>query len=444
MINNIIGKKIGDISLDSVKKYIEESGEPTPIVKERLDSIEQAMGLKLPGKPDEIWRRVDFGGLRLKDYNIAEPEIKVGYLCEKHAKKEDFYAKSIEETIKERPELIDEFYRKLDEAKSIHEKNKDTVYTSDEDNTVFLAWSHSLFNGGIFVHVPKFKELKNTMKITVTVNEEGTVVIPSIFILMEEGSRANIVVEYHSACKKEALSLGMIRGVLSDGANLNILSYQDFDISTLSFQDRCFSLFNDSHLSYDFIQTGSKKSVTQHQHMLVGKGAEINMNGIVRASEDQFVGNKLGIHHYSPNTNSDFKSKSIIKDTSKVIFVGNIKMPQIAQKCDGRQSANNLLLGDKSEAEVIPRLEIIADEVRCSHGATVGSIDKESLFYLKSRGINPEEAENMIIKSYYQDILNNMATLKGQCCVYEYVTERLSKELDFEFDAFSDSVSEDC
>jgi Fe-S cluster assembly protein SufD len=185
----------------------------------------------------------------------------------------------------------------------------------------------------------------------------------------------------------------------------------------------------DANLKFNFIQTGGKNSMWHHKHSLLSKGARVNINGLIRTEAQQFIGNKVGIYHYSPNTDSEFKAKSVLQDSSRVMFLGNIKMPKIAQMCNGHQSSDNLLLGDRSKAEMIPQLEIIADDVKCSHGATVGSIDKDKLFYLKTRGIPEKEAVNMIVKGYYQDILDKMELLKRHNSLYEYVIQKLSGKL---------------
>ncbi len=442
MINNITQeKKINDIQFDNIEKVFKDSKEPEAIVRQRIKHVSQAKEMKFPGKPDEAWRKFDLADVNFKNYAGSLPKITFELMCEKNTKKspeeEKIYLNTIEEATKERPELFEAFYGKIEESESTELKNKDTVYTSDIDSTLFLALSESLFNTGAFIYVPKFVETKQPVKVTITIDKDNSFIIPQVLVYLEEGSSVDLLVEYYSDSNHNALALGMIKGVLGKGSRLNILNYQSFGKNTVSLQDRYFTLGKDAVLSYDFIQTGSKKSMTQHKHILTDQGAETNTNGVVRASEDQIIGNKVEIHHFSPKTFSDLKLKSVLRDKSRVVFVGNIKMPEIAQKCNGYQSAKNLILGEESRAEVIPRLEIIADDVKCSHGATVGSIDKEELFYLSARGIDQETAESLIVKSYYQDILNNMVLLKKYRCVYEYITERLAEISNFTFDSFS-------
>jgi Fe-S cluster assembly protein SufD len=210
---------------------------------------------------------------------------------------------------------------------------------------------------------------------------------------------------------------------------VKFLNSQHFGEHTSSYHTEIFTLDDNSHLEYDIISTGSKSSMWDSSFNLVGNGAEVNANGLIITQNKQFIGNKMSIYHNASKTNSNLSMKSILKDKSKTLFVGSIKIPRDSQKCNGYQKCDNLILGDKARADVIPRLEIIADDVKCSHGATVGSIDAEKLFYLTSRGLSKEKAENFIIKSFYNDVLGKMSILNKERYLKKDILSKLKEEL---------------
>ncbi len=436
MIDSIIeGKKIKDLAYNRMAESIKALNEPELLKENRLSYLEQAMLLELPGKPDEAWRRTNLSELDLKEYSVGKPKITI-----KNPNRQQDLAgkgvivKPIDEVIKGQPDILHKYYQRMKQIRKRIEENKDPVYSSEIDETVFLALSEALFNCGVFVKVPQFVILDNPITITVETEGEGKVFLPKIYFHMEAGSQADVLIEYISHDDKPALSLGMGKGILEEGSNLEVLTYQDFNQEVMSFHNKFFALEKDANLNFNFIQTGGKNSMWHHKHALLNKGARVNVNGLIRTEDHQFIGNKVGIYHYSPKTDSIFKAKSVLQDSSRVMFLGNIKMPKIAQMCNGHQSSDNLLLGDRSKAEMIPQLEIIADDVKCSHGATVGSIDKDKLFYLKTRGIPEIDAVNMIVKGYYQDILDKMEMLKRHNSLYEHVIQKLSRKLGIEFD----------
>jgi Fe-S cluster assembly protein SufD len=439
MINRVIeGKRIGELEYNRLAKEISTLDEPKTLQENRMRYLEQAMLLELPGKPDEAWRRINLSQLDMKQYTVVKPKISItNPNHQQELAGKGVIVKTIDELIKEKPDVINKFYQRMKQVRRRIEDNRDPVYSGEIDETLFFALSEALFNCGVFVKVPQFVTLDKPITITIETEGDKGIILPQIYFHMEEGSKADVLVEYASKDEKAGLSVGMSKGILEEGSNLDVLTNQNFNQQSMGFHNKFFVMEKDARLNHGFIQTGGKTSMCEHKHTLLGKGAEVYINGLIRSEAEQFIGNKVTIRHYSPNTDSEFKAKSVLQDSSRVLFLGNIKMPKLAQRCNGHQSSDNLLLGERSKVEAIPQLEIIADDVKCSHGATVGSIDKDKLFYLETRGITEDEAVNMIVKGYYQDILDKMEILKKHDSLYEHVTRELSGKLGIEFDNMS-------
>jgi Fe-S cluster assembly protein SufD len=439
MINRVIeGKRISELNYNILAKEISTLDEPKSLQESRMDNLEQAMLFEMPGKPDEAWRRINLSQIDMKQYTVVKPKISIqNPNHQQELAGKGVIAKTLDELIKEQPDVLDRFYQRMKQVRRRIEENRDPVYSSETDQTLFFALSEALFNCGVFVKVPQFVILDKPITITIEVEGGKGIILPQIYFHMEEGSRADLMIEYRSKDEEAGLSVGMSKGILEEGSNLDVLTYQDFNQQSMAFHNKFFVMEKDARLNHNFIQTGGKTSMCEHKHTLLGKGAKVNVNGLIRSEAEQFIGNKVTIRHYSPKTDSEFKAKSVLQDSSRVLFIGNIKMPKLAQQCNGHQSSDNLLLGERSKVETIPQLEIIADDVKCSHGATVGSVDMDKLFYLETRGITEDEGVNMIVKGYYQDILDKMDILKRHDSLYEYVTRELSGKLGIEFDDIS-------
>ncbi|MBI4137463.1 SufD family Fe-S cluster assembly protein [Candidatus Roizmanbacteria bacterium] len=141
---------------------------------------------------------------------------------------------------------------------------------------------------------------------------------------------------------------------------------------------------------------------------LIGEGAEANIVGIIQGRGDEKFTIRTHQLHKAPNTTSDLLLKSVLRDESQIDYKGVIKIVKGAQKSNAYQRNENLLLSEKTHVESKPELEIEADDVRCTHGATMGMIDEEQLFYLMSRGLNKIESEDFIVEGFVQDVKKRM------------------------------------
>jgi Fe-S cluster assembly protein SufD len=164
----------------------------------------------------------------------------------------------------------------------------------------------------------------------------------------------------------------------------------------------------DGRIQWTIGALGSKLSKVNQHVALVGPGAEAQVNGVMFTEGRQHINYHTLQHHEAPSCKSDLLYKGALQDQSRVVWRGMIKVDQGAQKTDGYQRNDNLMLSDHARADSIPGLEIEADDVRCTHGATTGRVDDETIFYLRSRGLTRKEATRMIVSGFFQQVFDRI------------------------------------
>ena len=153
---------------------------------------------------------------------------------------------------------------------------------------------------------------------------------------------------------------------------------------------------------------GSRKGKTRIQNDLAGQGATSRVTGAYFADGEQHLDFDTFQEHIAPNTTSDFAFKGALRDEATTVWRGMIRVEREAQKTNAYQENRNLLLSERAHADSIPGLEILANDVRCTHGATLGQVDRDQLFYLMSRGLSRSEAERLIVRGFFQDVLDRI------------------------------------
>ena len=179
-------------------------------------------------------------------------------------------------------------------------------------------------------------------------------------------------------------------------------------MSTWHFANHHARVERDAELDWVAGGFGSKRGKTRIQNDLAGQGATSRVTGAYFADGDQHLDYDTFQEHMAPNTTSDFAFKGALRDEATAVWRGMIRVEKEAQKTNAYQENRNLMLCEKAHADSIPGLEILANDVRCTHGATLGQVDREQLFYLMSRGLSRAEAERIIVRGFFQDILDRI------------------------------------
>ena len=166
-------------------------------------------------------------------------------------------------------------------------------------------------------------------------------------------------------------------------------------------------LLNDASLSIHLVSTGGLFSRSRMDIDLVGNGSNFNIDGVYFGEEKQVHDNRVFVNHLAKNTSSNMITKGVLGDESSSIFTGTIHIAEGAEKTDSHQQNRNILLSEKATAQSVPNLEILCDDVICSHGSSVGPIDKKLYHYVMSRGIDKEAAEKLLIKGFFNEVIND-------------------------------------
>ena len=230
-----------------------------------------------------------------------------------------------------------------------------------------------------------------------------------LLVVAEAGSRFTLIEEYASARPDVAgYSNAVVELFVEERAKLEYVSLQNLSKQTWHFASHHARVERDAELDWVAGGFGSKKGKTRIQNDLAGPGAVSRVTGAYFADAEQHLDYDTFQEHMAPNTESDFKFKGALRDEASTVWRGMIRVERDAQKTNAYQENRNLLLSKSAHADSIPGLEILANDVRCTHGATLGQVDREQLFYLMARGLPRAEAERLIVRGFFQDVLDRI------------------------------------
>ncbi len=228
-------------------------------------------------------------------------------------------------------------------------------------------------------------------------------------IVIEDGAEATFLYEANSANENAGgLHLGSVEIVVKPGGNLRYVNLQDWGRGVWHFAHQRATVARDASIQWTIAALGSRFSQVSQRVSLVGRGAHCQVNGVMFTQGKQQLTYNTLQHHQAPDCRSDFLYKAALQDSSRTVWRGMIAVDQVAQKTDGYQRNDNLLLSDHARADSIPGLEILADDVRCTHGSTSGKVDEELIFYAQSRGFTRREAVRMIVTGFFQQIFDRI------------------------------------
>jgi Fe-S cluster assembly protein SufD len=263
-------------------------------------------------------------------------------------------------------------------------------------------WEH-----GLLVRVPKGVELEKPLYVQVTSN--GGSLFWRMVVVAEEGARFSLIEDYSSAGPDTlAYTNAVVELFLAPHAKIEYVSLQNLSRETWHFGRHKAWLERDSELDWVLGGFGSKRGKVWIENDLAGPGATSRVTGAYFADGDQHLDYDTFQEHMAPNTESDFAFKGALREEATAVWRGMIRVEEGAQKTNAYQENRNLLLSDKAHADSIPGLEIMANDVRCTHGATLGRINREELFYLMARGLSRGEAERLIVRGFFQDVLDRI------------------------------------
>jgi Fe-S cluster assembly protein SufD len=291
----------------------------------------------------------------------------------------------------------------------------------------FAALHESQVRTGTFLYVPRGVEIDLPVEAFHWLHGTNGSVFPHTLVIAEDMAKVTVVDHYESADATPGLACAVNDLWLGSGAKVTYICTQNWSNRTLAFQMNSTVVGRDAHAKALFTQLGARHLRSESVSHLRGQGGRSDMLAVTVADDAQEVDARTFQIHEAANTASDLLYKNSLDDTARTIFSGLIRVNPGAHKTDAYQKVRNLLLSDEAEANSAPGLEIEADDVRCSHGATSGQIDYEELFYLMSRGISRKESQKLVVFGFLQEAIDRIGN--------EAIAARLGELVHAKFDA---------
>lgn len=376
----------------------------------------------MPTARDEAWRFSAVGRLSIDDYNPAEtPTTEVlkaldarSDIISERAGSTVFVDDSLTrfETVDEELAAQGVIYLPIQEAIAKHPELMEKYFLKESTelgSKKFFGLHASLTKAGSVLYLPRGVEVKKTFVNYYWTSGERAAVFPHTLVIAEDNAKASVVDVFFSETKNnEAMNIAVSNIHAGNGANIFRKVIQDWNEKTVSFQLDTTVAGRDANVKNIGVNIGAERARFENQIRIEGSGAHVKMYSLSVAEENQEFDQRTFQTHNAPNAVSDLLYKNALLDNSRTIFSGLIKVAEGAQQTDAYQTNRNLLLDSTAEANSLPGLEILANDVKCSHGATTGNVDAEELFYMMSRGITKRAAMQLMVFGFFEEVIQKI------------------------------------
>ena len=287
---------------------------------------------------------------------------------------------------------------------------KKALEASNSNDDKFTALNNAAFNSGVFIHIPKNFVLEKPIHFLSCLSDDGLSTISRNVIFADESSKASIVQELYSPkTETQQAYLELHNTNVAANAELSLTTLQMMDQNSVNFSTRRTDLAQDATVNWYSGLFGSVLSRYKIDYYLNGTGASSNESEVVFGNNDQHFDIQTNMNHQSPATEARVVEKSILKNRSKSLFKGMIRIKENAAKSNSFLSGRSILLDKNAKSDAIPGLEILTNDVKATHSASVAQIDEEQIFYLKSRCLSHEEAERTIVEGFLEPLSRKMS-----------------------------------
>jgi Fe-S cluster assembly protein SufD len=391
----------------------------------------------LPTRGNELWRFSSVKNLTLDGY-VAAPEFSgdtATFTCPRGYSRpagriifanEVLVTAEIMDPALERAGVI---FTTLSEALEKHsERLREHFMTQSArlGSAKFAALHKSVVQAGTFLWIPRGLEIQDPFEVFHLVRGDWAAIFPHTLVIAEDNSRVTLLEHFVSANPEDrGFACGVNDLVLKPGSKLNYVSIQEWSRNFVSVQLNSTVAAKDSAALNLALNFGGKYSRLESVSRMVDSGARSDMLAISVARDAQEFDQRTLQDHQKPDTTSDLLYKNALHDQSRTIFSGLIKVEPGAHRTDAYQKVRNLLLSDDAEANSMPGLEILADGVRCTHGATSGQVEPEELFYLKSRGIDDLAAKRLIARGFLNEVVDRLPQEQLSEYLHQQIEARL-------------------
>jgi Fe-S cluster assembly protein SufD len=374
--------------------------------------------MSIPDVSQEAWRRTDLKSLPAASFRLAgasESTIPAALLqplvADQHGGQIVFGGGP--DQVELDPELGKKgvIFTNLATAEALHSEKMQMILgrTVNAEEGKFAAMAGALARDGAFLYVPKGVVLDAPLHSVLWGPGAGAAHFSHLLVYLDEGAEATYVHESASPTESEAaLHAGIVEVIVAAGGSLRFVELQSWGRHAWNFTHERIRLEKGARLDWIFGAIGSRLTKNFSELDLAGEGSSGRMSGFYFTDGSQHLDHDTQQNHLAPHTTSDLLFKGALRGHSRSVWQGMIYVARGASKADGYQANRNLVLDEAARADSIPGLEILADDVRCTHGATVGKLEQEPLFYLRSRGIPGAEAARILVEGFFDPIMQRI------------------------------------
>lgn len=423
--------ELANFTRDAVVALSKAKSEPDWMLEQRLAAWDIFESLPMPARSDEEWRRTDLRRLKLDRFapvlaqsprvdsleaistgSDAAHSLQFGEADQRSGIVVARDGQTIYSHVSADVAAQGVVFADLDTAVREH---PDLVKASFATEAVpasfgkFEALHAAFWQSGTFLYVPRGVVIEKPFRAFAVDTNTGQATFNHSVILVEESAEAFFVDAFQSETQEDAtFTSAVVELMVRDNAKLRYVQVQDWGRHVWNFMTERAVLGRDTELKSLQVTLGSKFTKNSIGSHLRGENALAEMLGIFFADGDQFFDHHTWQLHESPYATSDLEFKGALKEQSRSVYSGLIKVSEGAQRTDAYQQNRNLVLSREARADTIPNLEIKANDVRCTHGATVSQVEEDHLFYLESRGIPRSEAQKLIVEGFFRPVIDRI------------------------------------
>lgn len=415
--------------------------EPGWVLERRMDAWRAFEAAELPHEKEEPWRYTDLRRLRfnLDAFQRAAPrgtrEIapeteavvkeegnRGGYLIQRDA---DVVVKDLDPAIAAKGVIFTDLLTAMSEHGDLVKGHLFNEIKPEEN--IFSALHGAFFAGGTFLYVPRGVTVEIPLESQRWIDSSASAIFPHTLIVVEEGAELVYFERLRSLeLDAHSLSNGAVEIVAGQGSRVAFVSLQEYGEKVWHFQTQRAISGRDVTLQSLVITLGGRFSRVVTESIIRGQGSFSEMLGLYFAERGQHFDHRTLQNHVAGGSTSDLLYKGALKDDSRSVYSGLIRVEEEAAKTNAYQANRNLVLSDNAKADSKPELEIKNNDLRCTHGATVSQMNEDELFYLQTRGLGRPEAEDLIVNGFFEDVIGRVKIPEMRQVLHEAIERKLA------------------
>lgn len=428
-------------SRQGVEELSAALGEPSWVLERRIEAWDYFEKLELPvPSEDESWRYTDLGRMKFnldsftpapRDPSLTMTGAQIDFMRDEGARGGYVVQRDSDVVHRElSPELAEKgvIFTDINTAISKHESLiQPHLFAEVLPSEGILAALHAaFFCGGTFLYVPRGVTVELPLEAQRWIDEGGAAIFPHTLIVVEEGAEVTYLERFESTpLDSPALSSAAVEIVAAPNSRVSFFGLQEYGDGVWHFQTHRAISQRNVELRSLIVSLGGKLSRQVVETLIRGDHSSSEMLGLYFAHQGQHFDFRTRQDHQAPDSFSDLLYKGALRDDSRAVYAGVIRVAPGAARTDAYQTNRNLVLSDHAKADSKPELEIENNDVKCSHAASVGQINEEEVFYFLSRGIPRPEAERLIVKGFFEEVITRIRNVE----IREVLTEAIERKL---------------